>query len=283
MNLNQKNKFIGFIYLIRLNNSLMGIFSVVISAYIANSDLNYGKVLLAIVTVFFMFSGGNIINDFFDIQTDKVNKPNRPLVSIKYNLKLIFILSIVFLVAGVIVSAFISKTGFVITLLSSILLFLYSLSFKRLPFIGNLVVSILTAVLFIFGAEAGGDYTKGIFPAIFSFLMNFGREILKDIEDVDGDEYAGMKTLPIMIGKTKSFFLAVFIYLCLIIVTFVPYLSGAYTKWYFFIAFFGVDIVLLVLLLIFYVFDDIKTKRFVNNYIKYDMLVGLFAIIMGVR
>ncbi len=268
-------------YLIRLNNCLMGVFSVILSAFIATRDPDYIKLLLSIITVFFVFAGGNIVNDLFDIETDRVNKPSRPLISMDFNLKHMFVLVFVFFIAGIILSAFISTAAFVIALFSALLLFLYSWSFKRLPFIGNLTISFLTAILFIFGAEAGGDFTKGIFPAVFSFFMNLGREITKDIEDVDGDEYAGMKTLPIIIGKTKSFFLAVVVFFILIAITFVPYFNGTYNKWYFFITVFGVDIVLIVLLSIFFIFDDIRTKRFVNNYIKYDMIIGLIAIMMG--
>jgi len=281
MKQSRSSKFIGFIYLIRLNNCLMGIFSVILSAFIATREPDYLKLLLSVLTVFFIFAGGNIVNDLFDIETDKINKPNRTLVSMDFNLKHIFILVLIFIISGIIISVFISKTSFLITLFSSIFLFLYSWKFKRLPFIGNLTISLLTGILFIFGAEAGGDFTKGIFPAVFSFFMNLGREITKDIEDIDGDEYAGMKTLPILIGKTKSFFIAVAVFFILIGITFIPYFNGTYNRWYFLIAFFGVDIVLIVLLSIFYMFDDLRTKRFVNNYIKYDMIIGLIAIMMG--
>jgi len=277
----KNSKFIGFMYLIRLNNCLMGVLSVIISAFIATKDPDYVKLGLSVATVFLVFAGGNIVNDLFDIETDRVNKPSRPLIAMNFNLRHMFVLVFVFLISGIILSAFISRTAFTIALISAVLLFLYSWSFKRLPFIGNLTISLLTGILFIFGAEAGGDFTKGIFPAIFSFFMNLGREITKDIEDVDGDEYAGMKTMPILIGKTKSFFIAAVVFVILIAITFIPYFNGTYNKWYFFITFFGVDIVLIVLLTIFYMFDDIRTKRFVNNYIKYDMIVGLAAIMMG--
>jgi len=279
----RKGNILSFLYLIRLNNGLIAVVSVIIAMYLTSYDFDNLKVLWASLSVFFLMSGGNIINDYYDIETDKINKPSRPLIAYKYNLINIFYFSISLFFLAVLFSFFITRTAFIIALIASILLFLYSRYFKAMPLVGNIIVSLLSGFLFVFGAEAGGNISSGYFPAAFAFLITLGREITKDIEDVDGDEIAGMKTLPIMIGKTKAYFLAAVVFLALIFLTFIPYLTGMYNRWYFLTVVFGVDIVLIVLLVIFYVFDDINTKRFVNNYIKYDMLIGLLAMIMGVK
>ena len=152
-----------------------------------------------------------------------------------------------------------------------------------MPVIGNLVIAILSGLLFVYGALIADNISGGIFPALFAFLITFGREITKDIEDMEGDRDAGMTTLPILIGKQKAFIIAVIDFIVLISMTFIPYFTGMYNRWYFFIIVFGVNLVLLTLLFMFYFFDDLKTKRFVNNYIKYDMIIGLLAIIMGIK
>lgn len=281
----KRNRFISFIYLIRLNNTLISILSLIVAIYIGinGNVFDTHKLILAILTVFFLSSGGNIINDYYDIETDRVNKPQRPLISSEYNLRTVFMTALFMLLVGVLFSAFISLFTLIIASSAAVLLFFYSRNFKGMPVLGNLVIAMLSGLLFIYGALIAGNPVNGIFPALFAFLITMGREITKDIEDMDGDRSAGMHTLPIMIGKNRAFIIAGIDFLILIGLTFVPYFTGLYNKWYFFIVIFGVDIVLIILLLMFYFSDDIKTKRFVNNYIKYDMIIGLLAVIIGVK
>ncbi len=281
--MNRNNTFISFLFLIRLNNVIISVIALIVSMNIASNILNIRNTLIAVLSVIFLTSGGNIINDYFDIETDRINKPQRPLISHKYNLVFIYFLSIFFLLIGTLITLFISSEAFIIALLSGILLYLYSRFFKRMPIIGNFVVSLLSGLLFIYGALVAENIRMGVFPAIFAFFMTFGREITKDIEDIEGDELSGMKTLPIIIGKDKAFLIAVINYIFLIALTFVPYFYGIYNKWYFIIVVFGVDLILLVLLLMFYIFNDIKTMRIVNDYLKYDMIIGLIAIVIGVK
>ena len=283
MRLNKENKIISFLYLIRLNNILISLISIIVALYITGNNVSIFSLIIALTSIVFLTSGGNIINDFFDIETDRINKPLRPLVMHNYNLKFIYVLSIVFLLIGIFLPLLLSVKAFIISLIAGVFLYFYSKNFKRLPIIGNLVISILSGLLFLYGAIIGNNIQSGIFPAIFAFFITFGREITKDIEDMEGDEIAGMKTLPIIIGKDRAFIIAIINYSILIVLTFIPYLMEVYNKWYFFIIIFGVDTVLLFLMIMFYLFDDIKTKRFVNNYIKYDMIIGLIAIIMGVK
>ncbi|MDY6786799.1 MAG: geranylgeranylglycerol-phosphate geranylgeranyltransferase [candidate division WOR-3 bacterium] len=278
-----QNKIIAFIYLIRLNNSLISILSLMVAIYIGNRGFETDKLMFSILTVFFLSSGGNIINDYFDIETDRINKPQRPLISSVFNLRVIFIMAVSMLLLGIVFSVFINLTTLLIAFSASVLLFLYSWKFKRMPVIGNLTIASLSGLLFIYGALIAENIAAGIFPAVFAFLMTFGREITKDIEDIEGDREAGMKTLPILIGKGKTMLIASVNFLILIIVSFIPYFIGMYNKWYFFIVVFGVDIVIIILLSMFFLFDDIKTKRFVNNYLKYDMIIGLLAVIMGIN
>ncbi len=278
-----RSKLLSFVYLIRLNNCVISVLSVIVSAYIADIELSAARLIFAMFTVLIITAAGNIINDYYDIETDRINKPQRPLIAEKYNLSFVFILAIVMFAAGTGLSLFISPISFIIAVSASVLLFFYSKNFKRMPVIGNLVVAVLSSLLFIFGAIVGGDIVKGIFPAVFAFLMTFGREITKDIEDMEGDSISNMRTMPIVIGRERAFFIAVINFIILISLTFVPYFTGYYNKWYFFIVVFGVDLVLIILLLRFFLFDDIKTKRFVNNYLKYDMIIGLIAIVMGAR
>lgn len=279
----KKSKILDFLKLLRLNNALIGGFGVFVSYLLVNSKVCNFDLYLGIVSVMFVMFSGNIINDYFDVETDRINKPERPLIKRNLKIKTVLYFYVFFILISTFISFFLSKLVFLITVFSNVILFFYSFKIKRIPFCGNFIISLLTALLFVFGAEIGGDVKKSLFPAIFSFLMTLGREILKDIEDVDGDRYIGRKTIPIVIGKTGAFFLTVFIFIILIFTTFLPYFSGLYNRVYMLIAFFGVDLFIIILLFIFYLFPDTTTKKSVNDLIKYDMLVGLIAIFLGGR
>uniref|UniRef100_A0A7C3J5W5 Geranylgeranylglycerol-phosphate geranylgeranyltransferase n=1 Tax=candidate division WOR-3 bacterium TaxID=2052148 RepID=A0A7C3J5W5_UNCW3 len=277
----KKNKIFDFIKLLRVNNCIIGGFGVFVSYLLVRFKFNEPKLYLGILSVFFVMAGGNIVNDLFDLETDRINKPERPLINSRFNIKFIIFTYFLFSFLSIFISLFLSFKLFLIVMFSTVILFFYSYKLKRIPFIGNFIISLLSGLLFIFGSEIAGDISKGIFPAIFAFLLTLGREILKDIEDIDGDKFIGRRTLPIVLGEENSLFLAIFVFFILIILTFIPYLMGTYNVKYMLLSFFGVDIVLMVLLLIFYIYNDIKTKRLVNTLIKYDMFVGLLALFFG--
>ncbi|MEO0234808.1 MAG: geranylgeranylglycerol-phosphate geranylgeranyltransferase [candidate division WOR-3 bacterium] len=277
----KNNSFFDIIKLLRVNNALIGGFGVFVSYLLVRFDLKDFRLYLGILVVFFVMFAGNIINDIFDLETDRINKPQRPLVKSKFNTKFVYFIYFLFSILSFFISFFLSWKLLLIVVFSTVILYLYSYKLKRIPFLGNLIISLLSGLLFIFGSEIAGDISKGVFPAIFAFFMTLGREILKDIEDINGDKYIGRKTLPIVLGEENSLFVAIFVFIILIILTFIPYLLGIYNKLYMLVAFFGVDLIIIVMLLIFYIFNDLKTKRVVNSLIKYDMLVGLLAIFLG--
>lgn len=277
----KNNKFFDFIKLLRVNNALIGGVGVFVSYLLVKFYLKDPRLYIGIVAVIFVMFAGNIINDIFDLETDRINKPQRPLVKSRFNIKFIYSIYFIFSILSFFISFFLSWRLSLIVIFSSVILYFYSYKLKRIPFLGNFVISFLSGLLFIFGSEIAGNISKGVFPALFAFLMTLGREILKDIEDINGDKYIGRKTLPIVLGEENSLFFAIFIFLILIILTFIPYLLGIYNKVYMVVSFFGVDLILIVLLLIFYIFNDLRTKRVINSLIKYDMLVGLLAIFIG--
>ncbi|MEO0288362.1 MAG: geranylgeranylglycerol-phosphate geranylgeranyltransferase [candidate division WOR-3 bacterium] len=277
----KNNNFFDIIKLLRINNALIGGFGVFVSYLLVKFNLKDSRLYLGILAVFFVMFAGNIINDIFDLETDRINKPQRPLVKSKFNIKFIYLIYFLFSILSFFISFFLSWKLLFIVVFSTVILYLYSYKLKRIPFLGNLIISLLSGLLFIFGSEIAGDISKGIFPALFAFFMTLGREILKDIEDINGDKYIGRKTLPIVLGEENSLFVAIFVFTILIVLTFIPYLLGIYNKLYMLVAFFGVDLIIIVMLLIFYIFNDLKTKRVVNTLIKYDMLIGLVAIFLG--
>jgi 4-hydroxybenzoate polyprenyltransferase len=209
----------------------------------------YDFILLVIATVL-ITAGGYVINDYFDIKTDLINK-GKVIVGTKITRGQAMMWHNIFNIAGVAIGFYISwKAGYILLgtffLVVSGLLYFYSASYKRQFLIGNIIVAILTAlvpllVVFyewpalyryyrIYAASLPEFnfilYWVGGF-SLFAFLTTLTREIIKDIEDFDGDRAYGRNTVPVVIGALSAKVVSV----CLIIIT----VALLYLTWYFFI------------------------------------------------
>jgi len=225
-------------------------------------------------------AGGNIINDFFDVEIDKINKPKRPIPSGLISRKLALYLYILTTSLGIILSNFLGLLPFLISLSSSVLIFLYSFRLKRLPLFGNFIVAFLTGLAFIFAGSIAKNIKKAIIPMVFALLINLAREIIKDIEDIEGDMKAGLNTFPIKAGIKKSIMLSSFILAILILLTPLPYMLGFYNK-HFILIVSAVDLGLIYVVIS--LFKD-QTKINLNrlsNILKFEMILGLLAIYFG--
>jgi 4-hydroxybenzoate polyprenyltransferase len=206
--------------------------------------------ILLVAAVVFITAGGYVINDYFDIKTDLINK-GKVIVGTKIPRRLAMMYHNIFNIAGVAAGFYISwKAGYLmlgaIFLLVSGLLYFYSASYKRQFLIGNIIVAILTAMVpllvaiyewpalyryYTLNAVKLPDidfifYWIGGF-ALFAFLTTLTREIIKDIEDFEGDTAYGRNTLPIVIGVNTSKVISA----CLIIIT----IALLYLTWYYFV------------------------------------------------
>ncbi|WP_247236283.1 geranylgeranylglycerol-phosphate geranylgeranyltransferase [Telluribacter sp. SYSU D00476] len=153
-------------------------------------------------------AAGYIINDYFDVKIDIVNKPERVVVGRYLKRRVAMGAHQVLNVLGVLLGLMVSRWVFLVNVLSVTLLWFYSAQFKRLPFIGNFVVSLLTALSLVVLTVYYPHNRHLVFVyATFSFFISLVREIIKDMEDVRGDEAHGCRTLPIVWGirHTKYF------------------------------------------------------------------------------
>lgn len=189
---------------------------------------NFHFALLVLSTVF-IAAAGYIINDYFDTQTDWINKPERVVVGVAINRRVAMILHSVLNIIGVAIGVYLSvyikllSLSFVF-LLTSGLLWFYSTNYKKQFLIGNLTVAFMTSlvpmvvILFelpLLNREYGSIMLQHnanfnyIFIwvtgfALFAFITTLIREIIKDTEDFEGDKAYGMKTLPIKLGMTTT-------------------------------------------------------------------------------
>jgi geranylgeranylglycerol-phosphate geranylgeranyltransferase len=240
-------------------NSFLSGFAVVIGAIAAISEnqlpLSQSQ-LIGIVLGYFATSliavGGYAINDVFDIEIDKINAPHRPLPSGLMTIGQAKIFSIVLFLIGVVTPLLNIYENFLINLQASllalvggVLLYLYAIYFKRSGFTGNVMIGLLTAIPFIYGGFLTRSFETMMFPAIFSFLLIVGREVIKDIEDVHGDQLKDVQSIALKFGVKPARNLGFLILLLLIIVNPLPILLDYYINPIFIFILLFIDIIIL--------------------------------------
>ncbi|HEY7751940.1 MAG TPA: geranylgeranylglycerol-phosphate geranylgeranyltransferase [Ignavibacteriaceae bacterium] len=278
-----KEKLKSLFLITRPINFLITFASVIVSAIICSPGiLLTSNIFLAALSAGFTASAGNIINDIFDIEIDEINRPDRPLPSGRLKINEAYILYLVCFVisGGLVLSA--GQTIVIIVLFSHLLLFLYSKYLKGIPFVGNIAVAFLTGLVFIFGGVVIENPTAAIIPACFAFLINLIREIVKDMEDVEGDKSAKVVTFPIKFGFKKSKYLIAVIIYALILFTIYPFIAELYAIEYFVIVMIIVNPLLVFVVKKLFEDDSVQNLKKMSNLLKLTMVFGLIAIYLGV-
>ncbi len=214
-----KNLFLIILTQVLIKYALFASFGVSIT-------LSLFEFILLVLATLCIAAAGNVINDVYDVETDLVNKPHKVIVgksiSEKTALNLFIILNVIGVGIGFYLSNRIGHSGFAaLFIIISVLLYIYATYLKQTVLIGNIIVSVLVAMSIIIVGLF--DLLPAITPqnqqtqlaifkivfnyAVFAFMINLLREIIKDIEDVDGDSKVEIKTLPIVIGKKRAIIL----------------------------------------------------------------------------
>ena len=238
-------------------------------------------VFVAALSASMVMAAGNIINDIFDIGIDKINQPERPLASEKISKNSAMVFYLTLILTSLILSWFINLYAFLVVLLTTILLFIYSKYLKRIPLIGSIVIALLTGLVFIYGGIAVENPLGAIIPAMFAFLINLIREIVKDMQDVDGDKKAGVQTFPIKFGFKKSIQLILILCIVLILATCYPFITQVYRIEYFIIVMVIVNPIIVYSVKSLFEDHSIKNLDKISNLLKLSMVFGLIAIYFG--
>jgi len=279
----------AFFRLVRPLNGLIASISVIIGAFLASGSISpFTSVMIVAIAAFLLLSAGNVLNDFCDIETDRINKPYRPIPSGQVKRRFALVFAIALFVIGVGLGLLVNWIAFSVACIVSALLALYTIKLRRLLLVGNIVVGLLTGLTFISGGIAVGAVGRGVIynarafiPAIFAFLFTAGREIVKDIQDVKGDEAVGLLSLPIKWGQQKAMY-ASFIFLALVIlISPWPYFLGIYSLYYLICVVLGVDLVLIYCMLSLLRGLSKQNAAKVASLMKFDIFIGLGAIYLG--
>lgn len=238
------------------------------------------RLLLVAISALVLLSAGNAINDYCDYDIDRINRPKRPLPSGRIRRRDALIFAIVLVAIGIWLGSLINRNATGIAILVCVALVSYAFWLKRTPFIGNLVVSGLTGLTFIAGGVAIDSVKGTLIPATFAFLFTTAREIVKDLEDTEGDLKNNLKTLailnPQLAIKTAIGFMAL-----LILFSPIPYLFGWYSWHYLVTVVIGVDLVLIGLAIRLWRDASKENCASIQHWMKWDIFVGLGAIYIG--
>ena len=166
------------------------------------TSLQFGFLVLASIC---SAAGGYVINDYYDVKIDVLNKPKRVVVGKLITRRKAMFLHVTLIALSLIFSYFLGKKVFFIVAFCSSWLWFYSNALKRLPLIGNFSIAVLTSISLYLPALAFPPAKNALLLfCLFAFWISLIREIIKDMEDMRGDARHGCKTLPIIWGIRKT-------------------------------------------------------------------------------
>ena len=238
------------------------------------------RLLLVSVAALVVISAGNAINDYCDYDIDRINRPRRPLPSGRIRRSNALIFAIILTAIGIYLGTRINRNSTAIAILVSVALASYAFWLKRTPFVGNLVVSGLTGLTFIAGGVAIDSVQGTLIPAIFAFLFTTAREIVKDLEDTEGDEKNNAKTLATL-NPRIAVWAAIGFMASVILFSPIPYVFDWYSWHYLIVVFIGVDVVLIGLAIRLCQDASKESCASIQRWMKWDIFVGLGAIYLG--
>ena len=286
-------KFKDALEICRPINDIMGGLTVIIGILNTRTgvalDLLIINIILGMITYFFLAASGMIINDIYDIEIDKINRPDRPIPSGRISLeqaKKLFIGTYAFgsvlsLVHGIVFLQ--NITNFIIATFFGFIGLVYAKWGKKSGFFGNIIVSLSFSIGLVYGAVLNGFIP--IFILYFYFTASFlllSREIIKGCEDVEGDKEFGVKTLAIKIGIKKSIKCALVAAIAAIIFFILPLFTNIINPLLFLIPMIG-GVILVSIPVVLMLKTNLEKEDFslISKLLKISMLVGLIAFIFA--
>lgn len=263
--------------LFRPVNGIMAIFGTIISSIIASGLIvlnSYEILITGSICAFLVLSGGNMLNDLLDSETDKINHPERPIPSGKIKketVKIMFVSS--FIIAEVLAFLFLNYYALLVVSFAIILLVLYETKGKYAGLPGNIIVSVLIGMLFIFGGTLFLKIDRTVPMFFLATFSNISRELIKDTEDMKGD--MDRNTFPIKHGRKTALNLSTLFIALTVSISFVPYFLKIFS-FYYLIPLSICDTLFVLTGIIQY-----KSEKKGQNLSKLSMIMGLVSFTVG--
>ncbi len=272
----------GSLELMRLLNGFMVAVAVLVGALASGLLYHPINTTIAILAAFCTATSGYILNDWKDVEIDKINVPHRAIPSGKISKNTALILSIAFMVVGDVIIWFTNLESILIIMIGSGLIAAYSLWLKKAGFAGNIVVAILTGFCLLVGGASVGHMEMAIWPALLAFSLNVGREIMKGIDDYEGDKAEGAKTLAVRWGNRRASYVGVAFLSITVIISPFPFTLGLYNILYLILALI-VDGILIVDCILILRTPTSEMGHKVKRTIKFAAFIGLLAFLLGIH
>jgi geranylgeranylglycerol-phosphate geranylgeranyltransferase len=215
-----RGKVVGILKLIRVGNCLGAAVAAGLGAFLADINGKVDKTFLAMGVVAGVTAFGNAINDLYDVETDRVNMPQRPLVKGSVTPRQAMAVTVASAAGGLALSLPINPPAVALAATAIVLLWLYSAKLKGMFLVGNLIVGALGGLSLVYGAIAVDNALAVLGTALLFSLVMIAREILKTVEDYEGDLKAQLHTIAVVIGPDRA--LAVFTALALVCILLMP-------------------------------------------------------------
>lgn len=223
------NKIKGLIGLLRFELPFSAGVCVVMGQILALGDFaSVNETVFGFLSVFFISASILVLNDYFDVETDKLNAPHRPIPSNMVTPSEALLLSIALMFFGLILSYLINIIALLISITLFITGFLYNRKFKKSGLPGNLMVSFSVGMTFIYGGVSVGSPFNNIvwLFGIIAALIDLGEEIAADAMDIQGDLLIDSRSLAIKYGKAVALRISSYIFLFVVLLTSVPFILG---------------------------------------------------------
>lgn len=220
-------------------------------------------------------AAGNAVNDYFDREVDRINQPDRAIPRGAVSPRTALGYSLVLFAGAVALALTLPVLAVGIAALNLLALVSYTSWFKGRPAAGNALVAYLVGSTFLFGGAAVGEVGAAATLFVLAALATFTREVVKDVEDLEGDAAEGLRTLPVAVGERPALWLGTVLLLAAVVASPWPYLDGTFGLAY-------LGLVLPADLVMLYAaaesFDDPTAGQ---THLKYGMFLAAVAFLVG--
>jgi len=185
-------------------------------------------VLAAVLATITATGGGNAINDYFDREIDAINRPDRPIPRGDISARGALWFSLALFGVAIAAALTLPVVAIAIAVFNFLALVAYTELFKGLPGVGNVLVGYLTGSTFLFGGAAVDEPLGAVALFGLAAVATLTREIVKDVEDIDGDREEGLRTLPIVIGERRALIVGLIAMVGAVAASVWPYYAGTF-------------------------------------------------------
>ena len=276
------NRIGALLHLTRPGNVALAAMAVAVGAWTGPGGIgNWIPMAWAMVAAARIDAAGNTLNDVADVEVDRVNKPQRPLPSGRVTRRGASVWAAVLFTGGLAATIPLPGGCRAIAIAAVAGIVAYDLWWKGLPLIGNLAVAVISSFAFPFGSLAVAKWPWGFIPATLAFLFHLAREVIKDLEDMEADRSADLRTFPVLAGDRSATIVARGILILLVSALFVPWAAGWLGIGYLVIGVLGVGGPALYVVVRLRPGESTALYGHLSRALKWDMVIGLVAILVG--